>query len=80
MIKKHIDRKNIMIHLFPPTDDSFFWEHGWNGAVSQVDHDYLMVVDSSLPGHSTEGCRAFLGVQGKLISRLTGAAATPAPL
>ena len=55
VIKKHIDRKNIMIHLFPPTDDSFLREHGWNGAVSQVDHDYLMVVDSSLPGHSTEG-------------------------
>ena len=55
LVKDHLDRKNMMIHLFPPTDDSFLWERGWNGAVLTVDHDYLMVVDSSLPGHSTEG-------------------------
>ena len=33
-------------------DDSFLIEQGWNGAIRAVDHDYLMVVDSSLPGHS----------------------------
>ena len=56
-VKDHLERKNILIHVFPPTDDSFLWERGWNGAVQAVDHDYLMVVDSSLPGHSTEGVR-----------------------
>ena len=57
LIKDHLDRKNILIHIFPPADDptvdSFLWERGWNGALRSVDHDYLMVVDSSLPGHST---------------------------
>ena len=52
LVKEHLDMKNMMIHVFPPVDDSFLWERGWNGAVPLVDHDYLMVVDSSLPGHS----------------------------
>ena len=55
LIDQHLERKNVMIHVFPPTDDSFLWERGWNGAIPVVDHDYLMVVDSSLPGHSTAG-------------------------
>ena len=55
LVKEHLDRKNMLIHLFPPIDDSFLWERGWNGVVPLVDHDYLMVVDSSLPGHSTAG-------------------------
>ena len=53
LIKEHLDRKNVLLHVFPPLDDSFLWERGWNGAVPFVDHDYLMVVDSSLPGHTT---------------------------
>ena len=57
LIKDHLDRNNILIHLFPPTDDSFLWERGWNGAIRPVDHDYIMVVDSSLPGHSTAGVK-----------------------
>ena len=52
LVKEHLDMKNMMIHVFPPVADSFLWERGWNGAVPIVDHDYLMVVDSSLPGHS----------------------------
>ena len=52
LFKEHLDLKNVLIHVFPPTDDSFLWERGWNGAVPLVDHDYLMVVDSSLPGHT----------------------------
>ena len=55
LIDQHLERKNVMMHVFPPTDDSFLWERGWNGAIPVVDHDYLMVVDSSLPGHSTAG-------------------------
>ena len=55
LVKERLDQKNILIHVFPPTDDSFLWERGWNGTLPSVDHDYLMVVDSSLPGHSTEG-------------------------
>ena len=55
LIKDHLDRKNILIQVFHPTDDSFLWERGWNGAVPLVDHDHVFVVDSSLPGHSTAG-------------------------
>ena len=54
VVKDHLDLKNILVHIFPPDDDSFLWERGWNGAVSLVDHDYLMVIDSSLPGHSAK--------------------------
>ena len=54
-VKEHLDRNNVLIHVFPPTDDSFLWERGWNGAVPTVDHDYIMVIDSSFPGHSTAG-------------------------
>ena len=52
LIKNYLDQKNIMMHVFPPVADSLLWERGWNGAVPIVDHDYLMLVDSSLPGHS----------------------------
>ena len=52
LFKDHLNRKNILMHVFQPIDDSFLWDRGWNGAVAAVDHDYLMVVDSSLPGHS----------------------------
>jgi len=55
LVKDYLDQKNILIHIFPPADDSFLWERGWNGALPPVDHDYLLVVDSSLPGHSTVG-------------------------
>ena len=55
LVKERLDQKNLLIHVFPPIDDSFLWERGWNGALPLVDHDFLMVVDSSLPGHSTEG-------------------------
>ena len=55
LIKAHLDQKNVLTHVFPPMNDSLLWERGWNGAVSVVDHDYIMVVDSSLPGHSTAG-------------------------
>ena len=54
LFKDQLDRKDILIHLFPPMDDSFLWEQKWNGAIPIVDHDYLMVVDSSLPGHTTK--------------------------
>ena len=53
LVKQKLDQKNILIHVFSPIDDSFLWERGWNGAVTSVDHDYLAVIDSSLPGHST---------------------------
>ena len=51
-LRDHLSRKNLLLHVFDEDEGSFLWERGWNGAVQPVDHDFLMVVDSSLPGHS----------------------------
>jgi hypothetical protein len=55
LFKSALDRGNILLHVFDPEEGSLLWELGWNGAIKPVDHDYLMVVDSSLPGHTAEG-------------------------
>ena len=52
LIQEHLDKKNVLVHVFPPMDDRLLREWDWNGAMPVVDHDFLMVVDSSLPGHS----------------------------
>ncbi|MBI4338741.1 MAG: DUF4012 domain-containing protein [Chloroflexi bacterium] len=44
--------KDILVQVFDPKAAELLWEHNWNGALRQVDHDYLMLVDSSLPGHA----------------------------
>ena len=44
--------KDVLVHLFDSQAAELLWERGWNGALKQVDHDYLMIVDSSLPGHA----------------------------
>jgi hypothetical protein len=49
-----LKEKDIQMHLFEsmgPASD-FPWRMGWNGAVQIVDHDYLLVVDSSLGTHA----------------------------
>ncbi|MCS7207648.1 MAG: DUF4012 domain-containing protein, partial [Dehalococcoidia bacterium] len=51
LLKEHVHRKNLLVHLFDPSLSPLVWEMGWNGAVRQVDHDYLMVIDNALPGH-----------------------------
>jgi hypothetical protein len=53
-IKTALDRKNIIIHVFNPDQGRVLEELGWNGAIPTVDHDYLLVVDSSLPGHTAK--------------------------
>ena len=57
LLRDQLNRKNVLLHVFHPIDDSYLWERGWNGAVRRVDHDFLMVVDSSLPGHSAAEVR-----------------------
>jgi hypothetical protein len=54
IIKTALDQRNIIIHVFNPDQGRVLEELGWNGAIPTVDHDYLLVVDSSLPGHTTE--------------------------
>ncbi|GEM_PF-1944044 len=47
-----LGHKDLLVHVFDAKAGALFWERQWNGAVQQVDHDYLMVVDSMLPGHT----------------------------
>ncbi len=49
---KRLQTKDLMVHLFDSQAAELLWEKGWNGAMTQVDHDYLMIVDSALPGHT----------------------------
>lgn len=51
LVGEQVRRKDLLLHLFDPQIAPLVWEMGWNGAVRQVDHDYLMVVDNALPGH-----------------------------
>ena len=60
LLKDQLDQKNVLVHVFPPVENSLLWEQGWNGAVPVVDHDFLMVVDSSLPGHSNSAVQRSL--------------------
>ena len=48
---------NILAHIFDINEGQLLWELGWNGAIPPVDHDYVQIVDSSLPGHTTESVR-----------------------
>ena len=52
LLRAKLESKDILIHLFQGAGADFLWERGWNGAIQPVDHDFLMIVDSSLPGHS----------------------------
>ncbi|MCL0044460.1 DUF4012 domain-containing protein, partial [Dehalococcoidia bacterium] len=55
VIQTFLDRlrnKDLLVHVFDTKAAELLWEQGWNGALRQVDHDYLMIVDSSLPGHA----------------------------
>ena len=53
LFKSSLDRGNVLMHVFDPEEGSLMWEMGWNGAIRPVDHDYLLVVDSSLPGQTS---------------------------
>ena len=54
LLRRGLKRGNILAHMFDGTEGALLWELGWNGAIPPVDHDYLLVIDSSLPGHSTQ--------------------------
>ena len=45
-----LGRRDALLHVFDPVAAGILWEQGWNGALTQVDHDYLLVVDSAVPG------------------------------
>jgi len=54
MFRREVGEKDLLIHMFGGPGAEFIWQQGWNGAIPQVDHDYLMFVDSSLPGHAVK--------------------------
>ncbi len=52
VLLERLRSKDVLLHVFNPQAADLLWEQGWNGALRQVDHDYLLIVDSSLPGHA----------------------------
>jgi hypothetical protein len=54
VLVKRLDKRDLLLHVFDPEAAEMLWERDWNGAVRQVGegHDYLMIIDSSLPGHA----------------------------
>ena len=49
----HLSKRNIFVHILNPQEGDFWEKYGWNGAISPVDHDFLMAIDSSVSGHPT---------------------------
>jgi hypothetical protein len=54
LIKTALDKGNILVHVFAPEHARAVEDLGWNGAIPPADHDFLLAVDSSLPGHTAE--------------------------
>jgi hypothetical protein len=52
IIRNHLDRKGILVYSEDPTLQQFVESSGWAGAIKPPSQDFLMVVDSSLPGHT----------------------------
>jgi hypothetical protein len=52
LFKTALDRGNILVHVFEPEQAKTLTDLGWNGAIPLINHDYLLVVDSSFPGHT----------------------------
>ena len=54
VLVSRLAKRDLLLHVFDPQAAELLWERDWNGAVRQVGvgHDYLMIIDSSLPGHA----------------------------
>ena len=53
VFRDHLSRKNLLIFMTDQATEEFVSANGWGGAVPQPPQDFLMVIDSSLPGHTT---------------------------
>ncbi|MBI2873266.1 MAG: DUF4012 domain-containing protein [Chloroflexi bacterium] len=53
VMERRMKAKDLLFHPFSEQATAVAWELGLNGGIPQVDHDFLMVVDSSLPGHAS---------------------------
>jgi len=63
LLRTALARRSLLAHLFDSEEGSLLWDLGWNGAIRPVNHDYLLVIDSSLPGHTTEEVQRNLDYQ-----------------
>jgi hypothetical protein len=51
-ILKHLKSKSILVFAENPDFQEMLVDNGWAGAIESPAQDFLMVVDSSLPGHT----------------------------
>ncbi|MEE8518515.1 MAG: DUF4012 domain-containing protein, partial [Dehalococcoidia bacterium] len=53
-LRDHLERKNVLLYTLDPKTEDLFLANGWGGRVPAPSQDFLMVIDSSLPGHTTD--------------------------
>jgi len=53
-IKKHLDKKNILIYLKNEKIQSLAQRQGWAGEIKQTNGDYFMVVDTNMASFKTD--------------------------
>ena len=53
LARKHLERKNLLIYVADESVMNVAHSQKWDGAIPPVRQDFLMVVDSSLPGYTT---------------------------
>ncbi|MEX2599081.1 MAG: DUF4012 domain-containing protein, partial [Dehalococcoidia bacterium] len=52
LVQRHLTMKNLLVYMDGETESTFLAEQRWDGGARIPAQDYLMVVDSSLPGHT----------------------------
>ncbi|MCH7607255.1 MAG: DUF4012 domain-containing protein [Chloroflexi bacterium] len=57
VFREHLGAKNVLIFMTEEATQAFVSANGWDGAVPRPPQDFLMVIDSSLPGHTTAAIR-----------------------
>ncbi|MCH8200181.1 MAG: DUF4012 domain-containing protein, partial [Chloroflexi bacterium] len=57
VFREHLGAKNVLIFMTDEATQAFVSANGWDGAVPRPPQDFLMVIDSSLPGHTTAAIR-----------------------
>ncbi len=53
VVTSHLQSKNVLVYLHDEKAQEIIVSHGWAGQVGAPSQDMLMVLDSSLPGHTT---------------------------
>ena len=52
LLRNHLRLKNVLLFVEDAATQRFVSANGWDGAVPRPPQDFLMVIDSSLPGHT----------------------------